>query len=313
LTRAFVTGATGFIGSHLVRHLVTAGDHVAILLRPESDPWRIAHVINQVEVVQGRLSDGLSLARRVEGLRPDVVYHLAWFGSGAAERDDPRQLTENVAAAVWSAELAASVGAAWIGLGSQAEYGPTAAILDESTPTRPVTPYGAAKLSSGRLTAEVCARRSVRHVWLRLLTAYGPADHPSYLIPHVILTLLAHRRPALSEGTQLGDFLYVGDVCEALRTSAATPACSGTYVLASGDHRSVREIATAIRDLIDPGLQLGFGELRSSSPPTGLRGNPAAFEAATGWSPHVSLRTGLAVSIDWYRSNSNRYAVEMAL
>jgi UDP-glucose 4-epimerase len=294
-----------------VRHLVESGDSVAILTRPESDPWRIADVLDRVETIAGRLSEPAALRGPLARFRPDVVYHLGWSGSGPDGRDDPRQVTDNVADTLGLVDLAAEAGArAWLGLGSQAEYGPTESVLDESTPTRPVSAYGTAKLAAGRQTGELCAARSLRHMWLRLVTAYGPADRASYLIPHVILSLLNGVRPALTEGGQPGDFLHVTDACAAIRAAAQTESCAGTYVLASGEHRPVREVALAIRDMIDARLEIGLGELVPNHPPVGLRGDPRALELATGWSPVVPLETGLAGCVEWYRRNLSRYSKE---
>lgn len=284
---------------------------MAVLLRPESDAWRIADVRGRVELLGGRLSEPAALTAQLADFKPDVVYHLGWFGSGPAGRDDPRQLTENVPDARALVELAAHVGATtWVGLGSQAEYGPTESVLDESTPTQPVTAYGAAKLSAGRVTSHLCAMRSIRHVWLRLVTAYGPADQPAYLIPHVILSLLRGSRPALTDGNQETDLLNVADACQAIRAAALTESCAGTYVLASGDHRTVREVALAIRDMIDPRLEIGLGELVPMLPPASLRGDPRALELVTGWSPKVSLEAGLAGCVEWFRQNLSRYSKE---
>ena len=286
---------------------------MALLLRPESDPWRIADVLDRVTPIVGRLSDAAALTPPVVEFQPDVVYHLGWAGSGHAGRDDPRQQTKNVSDAVELVELAAEASAtAWIGLGSQAENGPTAEVLDESTPTRPVTAYGVAKLSACRLTHDLCASRSLRHVWLRLLTAYGPSEGPASFIPQVILSLLRGRRPALTEGSQPGDFLHVTDTCHAIRAAALNESCVGTYVLASGEHRPVREVALAIRDMIDPRLEIGLGEVVPSLPPVGLRGDPRALELATGWSPKVPLEPGLAGCVEWYRRNLSRYSKENA-
>lgn len=286
---------------------------MAVLLRPGSDAWRIGDVRDSVELMVGRLSEPAALAGPLGQFKPDVFYHLGWSGSGPAGRDDPSQHTEHVAGALALVELAAQVGAGtWVGLGSQAEYGPTATVLDESTPTRPVSAYGAAKLSTGLLTRDLCAMRSLRQVWLRLVASYGPADQPFYLIPMVILSLLHGRRPALTEGSQPGDFLHVADACKAIRAAALTESCAGTYVLASGDHHPIREVALAIRDMIDPRLEIGLGEVVPSVPPVGLRGDPRALELVTGWSPKISLEAGLAGCIEWYRRNLSRYSEENA-
>jgi nucleoside-diphosphate-sugar epimerase len=142
------------------------------------------------------------------------------------------------------------------------------------------------------------------------LTPYGPADRPGYLIPYVILSLLNGRRPALTEGSQPGDFLHVADACAAIRASASTESCAGTYVLASGDHRTVREVALTIRDMIDPRLEIGLGDVIPDRKPVGLRGDPRALERAAGWSPKVSIEDGLAGCVDWYRRNLDRYPEE---
>lgn len=280
-----------------------------MLLRPESDPWRIADILDRVEHIVGRLSEPAGLMQPLAGFKPDVVYHLGWYGSGQSGRDDRSRQQANVADAITVGHLAADAGAlTWVGLGSQAEYGPTQMVLDESTQARPVTEYGSAKLSAGRLTHDLCAARSLRHVWLRLLTAYGPADRADYLIPHVILSLLRRRRPSLTDGSQPGDFLHVTDACAAIRAAGVTESCSGTYVLASGDHRPVREVALTIRDMIDPRLEIGLGEVIPNRAPVGLRGDPRALENATGWSPKVPLQAGLAGCVEWYRRNLGRYS-----
>jgi UDP-glucose 4-epimerase len=253
---------------------VESGDEVAILLRPESDAWRIEDIQDRVEVIAGRLSEPDGIAGPLGKFKPDVIYHLGWFGSGRAHRDDPRQLTENVANSVALVELAADAGATtWIGLGSQAEYGPTASVIDESTPTSPTT-----------------------------------TDEPSYLIPQLILSLLRGRRPSMTEGSQPGDFLHVTDACRAIRAAALAESCIGTYVLASGQHRPVREVALTIRHMIDPRLEIGLGELVASVSPVGLRGDPRALQRVTGWSPAVPLGAGLAECVEWYRRNLNRYS-----
>ena len=108
-----------------MRHLVDSGDAVAILMRPESDPWRIADVLDRVETIAGRLSEPAALKGPLTGFRPDVVYHLGWSGSGHSGRTDPLQQSENVPDAVALVDLASDAGAtAWVGLGSQAEIWP---------------------------------------------------------------------------------------------------------------------------------------------------------------------------------------------
>src|SRR5207237_10718042 len=78
----------------------------------------------------------------------------------------------------------------FVGLGSQAEYGPCQGTIDESTSTHPTTLYGATKLSTFHLTDQICRLSRIRFAWLRLFSSYGPLDDPAWLIPSTILALL---------------------------------------------------------------------------------------------------------------------------
>ena len=99
--------------------------------------------------------------------------HLAWFGVTAEFRNSPQQISQNLVStlAIW--EGARSAGCkVWVGLGSQAEYGPPSGILREDMCPHPVTAYGVAKLAAGMATAKMSELAGIRHVWLRLLSAY---------------------------------------------------------------------------------------------------------------------------------------------
>jgi nucleoside-diphosphate-sugar epimerase len=89
-----------------------------------------------------------------------------------------------------------------------------------------------------------------------------------------------------------------------------TETCAGTFVLASGDHMPVREVAEKIRDIIDPQLEIGLGELVPAQRPLGLRGNPQALRAATGWRASTPIANGLSRTVDWYRAHLARYSQE---
>ena len=120
----------------------------------------------------------------------DAVVHLAWFGVTAEFRNSPQQISQNLVStlAIWEAAKAAGC-KVWVGLGSQAEYGPCSGVLREDMFPRPVTAYGVAKLAAGLTTAKMSELADIRHVWLRLLSAYGPGDDERHMLPSVILDL----------------------------------------------------------------------------------------------------------------------------
>jgi nucleoside-diphosphate-sugar epimerase len=218
-------------------------------------------------------------------------------------------MTENVAQTLSLFRLTHATGCrTWIGIGSQAEYGPQARSLSEDMPTLPVTCYGAAKLCVGNMLATLCEVAGVRFVWLRLLATYGPKDDVRHLIPSVTLQLLARQRPALTRGEQSWDYLYVEDAADAVLVAAECERAQGVYNLGSGEAVAVRSIVEKLRDLIDPSLPLGLGELPYREDQLMLlQADISKLHAATGWMPRTSLDDGLERTVAWHRLSGGRF------
>ncbi len=303
MTRVLLTGSTGFVGSFVAKQLVAAGVPTAVLLRPGTDPWRVADLLPKLTPVAGTLADLTAVEPAVRAFAPDTVLHLAWSGVGNAARNDAAQF-DNLAQTVGLLHLTRRIGVAtFVGLGSQAEYGPHAGRLDEQTPSRPTTVYGVAKLSAGLFAQRLCGEWGVRCGWLRLFSSYGPTDHPGWMIPDLVRKLLAGERPPLTEGRQMWDYIHVADAAAAVVRVAENPAANGVFNLGSGRPVPLRRVVETVRDAIDPALPLGFGEV-SYRPDQVMHLEADVTRLRTvGWAPRVPLAAGLADTIDWYRTH----------
>lgn len=303
--RALVTGATGFIGSYLVRLLLDKNVVVAILMRPNSDSWRIRDVLSTVKVIYGDLRAIEQSADAIQAFAPEVVFHLGWYGVGNRYRDDPAQVSQNLYGSLKLVEIASNTGCQrWLGLGSQAEYGRHDRAIAEDLSPRPTTLYGITKLSICLLSCKLCEIYGIGFTWLRLFSSYGPADTPQWMIPYTILTLLKKQKPALTLGEQRWDYLYVEDAVEAIWRAATTPQAQGIFNLGSGEAHSIRSIVELIRDMVDSSLPLGFGEVPYRSDQVmHLQADISRLRQATGWSPQVSLDEGLQRTMEWYQEN----------
>ena len=303
--RCFVTGATGLIGSHLVRLLLENECQVGILLRATSDPWRIQDVFHRLHHITGDLAVIGQASPAIQKFAPDVVFHLGWYGVGSRYRNDPAQVSQNLYGSLKLLQVAREAGCqCWVGLGSQAEYGRYDGILAEDLPTRPETMYGVVKLCVGLLSQKLCDAYGIRFVWLRLLATYGPMDDPEHMIPYVILTLLRGQKPTLTLGEQRWDYLYVEDVARAIWQVVTHPMVQGIFNLGSGEAYTVRNIVEHIRDLIDPGLPLGLGEVPYRPDQTmHLQADISKLKQVTGWSPHIDLDEGLRRTVKWFQMN----------
>ncbi len=301
--RALVTGATGFLGSHLVRRLLDEGGAVAAIVRPQSRTSRIDDLLARLTVIPGDVRALELCERAVEQFAPETVFHLAWSGVAGQDRNDPRQIDDNLLPTIELVRLAARCGATtWIGLGSQAEYGPHAGPITEDTSTRPTTLYGKVKLAAGLLSMHVAEQLGLRAAWVRVFSTFGPGDNPNWLLPYVIRTLSRRERPALTAGEQRWDFLYVEDAADALVRLAAATDAAGVVNLGSGVARPLRTVVEQIRDMIDPSLPLGFGEVPYRPDQVmHLEADIGRLTAGTGWRPATPWDEALRRTVEYFR------------
>lgn len=302
--RCLVTGASGHLGSFVTRRLLQAGWDVTALVRPESDLWRLDPVLDRLTIIRANLTEIGDAAPAINHAKPEAAFHLAWYGVTSSFKNDARQLADNLSGSLNLFEIVRAAGCKlWLGVGSQAEYGRHEGILTEDTPVNPETEYGVAKLRVGMQTKKLCEDAGIRYVWFRLLATYGPMDDERHLMPAVILQLLKNERPRLTPGEQFWDYLYIEDAAEAIYRAASSQEAQGVFNLGSGESHRVREIVERIRDLIDPALSLGFGDL--SYPADQLMRLETSIDRiheAMGWSPQVTINEGLKRTVEWYKA-----------
>ena len=302
--RVLVTGGGGFLGSRVARRLVDQGRAVALLLRSGRPHERIEVLRGRFMTIAGDLRQVEACRAEVAAFAPEAVLHLGWDGVQAAARNSPVQL-DNVTASIDLFRLAQELGCRhFLGLGSQAEYGPVAGRICENTPTAPTTVYGAAKLGLALMLERQAAACGLGFTWLRLFSCYGPGDHPAWLIPYLIRSLLAGERPSLTGAEQVWDYLHVDDAAAAV-VAAMDAGATGVFNLGSGDARPLRAIIELVRDAIDPALSLGIGEQPYRPDQVmHLEADITALRAATGWTPRVPLEQGIAATVAWYRQEA---------
>jgi UDP-glucose 4-epimerase len=303
--RCIVTGASGFLGSWLVRQLLERGHSVIVLMRGVPQRRRVGDWLERVRIVKGSIESAEYLCERLADEPIDAFFHLAWSGVTAEYRDGTEQISMNVVGCLKMWELARDIGCKhWIGLGSQAEYGPTGKVLHEDLAASPATAYGVAKLACGLLTGKLSELAGIRHTWVRLLAVYGPGDDPKHLIPSVIQTLCAGRKPALTRGEQQWDYLYVEDAAKAL-SSIAEAGATGTLNLSAGKTVQIRRLVEMIRDFVDPHLPLGFGDIPYTADQLmHLEADIGRLHSATGWHPETPLQEGLRRTVECFKSEN---------
>jgi len=298
--RVCVTGATGFLGSHLVHELVERGHDVAILLRSTTDAWRLTAVMSRVTPITGALDDIDGFRGVVADFAPAALIHMAWRGVGNDDRNNPSQ-ARNIVDTVELLKLCSDIGIkVFVGAGSQAEYGPYERAIREDDFPRPTTLYGKAKLAAGTMAAQMAEELHLRFVWLRVFSAYGAKDHSRWLIPSLIKTLKAGKRMPLTRCEQLWSFVHARDVAAAFRVALENEHAVGNYNLGSPEATPLNEVVTLVRDLVNPAAELGFGDIPYRQDQVMILQPDIRRMLALGWKPSVALPVGLRETVQWY-------------
>jgi UDP-glucose 4-epimerase len=294
MNRILLTGASGFVGARVARLLVEQGRDVALLLRASSDTRRIDDLLARCTVIRGDMDELEAVRAPTEAFRPAATIHIAWGGVQGADRDSQVHL-RNVSSSIALYEMTQALGAGrFVGLGSQAEYGPLPGRISESAVARPTHCYGAAKLATALVLERSAAASGRGFAWLRLFSSYGPGDDPTWLLPYLTRTLMAGEKPKVTRAEQVWDYIHVDDVARGI-VAAVDARPNGIFNLGSGRALRLRHIIEILRDLIDPALPIGFGEIDYRADQVmHLEADTSALQAATGWVPKVSIEDGLA-------------------
>ena len=300
IRNAVVNGPLGTVGMALVKALLEKGVHTWAVCCPGDR--RIRDLPEGAEVIERDMREIAGLPGDLPG-GADVFFHLAWMGTIGPGRNDASLQAENIRCAVEAVKAAKALGCkAFVGVGSQAEHGRIEGKVTADAPCFPVTGYGIAKLCAGQLTRLACVQLGIRHVWARILSAYGPGDGPLSVFPTIIGKLLKGEKPALTKGEQLWDFCYAGDVAEALVCMAEKGRDGKIYPVGSGEARPLREYFEIARDAVNPALPLGIGDLPY---PEGqvmhLQADLAPLREDTGFEPKVPFEEGIRRTVEAFR------------
>ncbi|MGH9185654.1 MAG: GDP-mannose 4,6-dehydratase [Acidimicrobiales bacterium] len=293
---ALVTGATGFVGRHLVEHLVGAGDEVVGIDRAAG------HV---------DIRDREGVAAAIEDARPETVYHLAGWSDVGASWSSPVETFQVNAQGTLNVLLAcADAGVRRVVAVSSADvYGAVTEDelpIGEDAPLRPVSPYAASKVAADYLGLQAWLGRKLEVVRVRAFNHLGPGQSQPF-VAAALAARIAEAELSESEVVRVGDlsarrdFTDVRDVVRAYRLLALLGEPGAAYNVCSGRDVAVSEVAEQLLALADRPLRLEVDPalLRPVDVPV-MRGDNRRLRAATGWTPSIKLPETLAVVLaDW--------------
>lgn len=314
-----VTGADGFIGSHLVEALVARGDSVRALAQYNSfGTWgwldRLPEgVRSTVDVVLGDVRDAGCVIDFVRDA--EVVYHLAALIAIPYSYRAPRSYVDtNVNGTLNVLEAARTLHTSRVIVTSTSEvYGTARSVpISEAHPLQGQSPYSASKIGADKLAESYHLSFGLPVATLRPFNTFGPRQSSRAVIPTIITQLAAgERRVNVGNLSPTRDFCYVLDTVAAFLAVGTAPAASvvGRVLNAgTGVETSIGDLAETIARLMDRDIELNQEEKRfrpDASEVMRLVCDASALTAGTGWRPRWSLEDGLRETIDWFTDAGN--------
>ena len=291
-----VTGATGFIGGHVVELLHQAGADVHAIARranPEASfgtPVRWHHA---------DLTDAEATMDAVRAAKPDQIIHLASLVKGARDSDLLLPMfAANTASTVHLLDAARATGVKRIQLAGSLEE-------PEGPGHVPASPYALSKAAAHLYGDYYQATTDVEVVNLQIFMVYGPGQlDEAKLIPYIIRSLQAGVAPELSSGDRKVDWVFVADVAQGIARCCTAEAPEFPVPLGTGALTTIRRVVEELVDLAQVDVKPKFGSMADRANEVEKVADIETTSEMLGWNPSVGLTDGLQATLDWYADPS---------
>jgi NAD dependent epimerase/dehydratase len=316
--RVLVTGAGGFIGSHLVEQLVVRGASVRAFVRYNSraDPGLLRMLSSdtqgQVKLIAGDLRDTHAIRRAIEGCQ--IVFHLGALISIPYSYYHPVEVAETNLVGTLNVLMGCqdSDVERLIHTSSSEVYGTARQVpIDESHPLQGQSPYSASKIGADKLAESFYCAYDMPVVTIRPFNTFGPRQSARAVIPTIITQALTRRTIRLGNLETSRDFTYISDTVEGLLLAAEVNGIEGqTFNLGTGKEISIRDLAQMIIEKVGRNVKITKDPLRlrpEKSEVQRLISNNSMAQQHLGWTPRISFEQGLELTIEWIKDHINLY------
>ncbi len=305
-----ITGAAGFIGACLAHRLVQEGAKVSVIVKKDSNLWRLSAIKGQLHIYRGDLTDKKFLRTAVHKIKPMVIYHLATHGAYSRQDDAEEIITTNILG-TWNL-LNATTDIdykVFVNTGSSSEYGFKSSPMRETDLLEPNSYYAVAKSAQTLLNSYYARFKEKPNCTFRLFSVYGYFEEPSRLVPTLVNSCLKRRALNMVSPQTARDFIFIDDVIDAYLSLNKLSRLRGEILnIGTGRQVSLKKIVDEALRLTKAKVAVHWGKMPERIWDTNIWvADTRKSQRILGWKAKTTLSEGLHKTIAWFQQEGSKY------
>ncbi len=310
--KVIITGANGFIGSHMTMRMFKEEARIYVTVRELSDLWRLDKVQKDIEICKLDLRDNGEVEKHIRRIKPDYIFHMAAYGVDSRQKDYITAAETNIIGTInlLNAAIAADCGK-FINTGTSMQYGNKTMPIKETEYYSPSNIYGSSKAAATIIAHQIAAENGIDIATIIPFGVFGENEGSHKFFPHVILSVLGEKSIELSPCEQYRDYCYIENVIDGFLMAAANEKIKNEiFNIGSGDLYQLKYYVNLIVEKMGCKSNIKYGsvEYRKNdlwSPQPDI----SKITGVMGWSPRICLSEGIDKTIEWFRENYDKYSV----
>lgn len=304
MKKAIVTGATGFIGKHIVNELVQNNVFVYAIVRKNSSNLNALTKNDNIQIVECNLDEIETLKDKIDDKKIDVFYHMAWEGVSDASQKDYSVQLDNINACLKVTDILDEFGIKrFVGAGSISELECIQEMSEQQISINMGIMYKSAKLAAHYMSKVNVCNKGIDFLWPIITNTYGIGEKSGRLIVSSIKKLLKGESVQFTKAEQNYDFIYITDLAKAFYLLGEKGISCKDYIIGSGEAKPLKEYLEYIGKYVNKDVELQFG----AHPYRGIYLPIEAFDTTslfedTGFRPEISWEKGIEVLTDWIKN-----------
>ncbi len=298
MKKILITGGTGFIGSNFVRKFLELGEEVHLIVRHESNFWRIDDIKDKLKFHYVDLLDAAEVEKLINELKPEIILHFATYGAYQGKQQDVKLTVDtNLSGTINLVNAASKIKFdCFINTGSSSEYGEKDYPMKETDILEPNNLYGVTKAAATMYAQFMAKEKDLPITTIRLFSPYGYFEDSRRLMPSLMRAVLNGEKFESPSPSIIRDFIFIEDVVSAyLRAIERIDSIKGNiFNIASGKQYSIGEVVKVIEKVSGQKIKADYGNIFSKQiEPKKWVANIGKAEKLLNWSPKNSLEDGL--------------------